>query len=160
MGNAVVKGCQPPLGSAHIYADNANHFGTCMRAVGQEMELVDMELNRVGLATHKVTEASLLRGSLGALVDGTGMEVAPLDHRVRKPVSGLLRLFPLPGRNLNMLALLVIVTPLLESPAIRDRGCDPTLCVSCIGCGGPLAHGPDVWMQRLGVMPSLVRTSV
>ena len=59
-----------------------------------------------------------------------------------------------------MLALLVIVTPLLESPAIRDRGCDPTLCVSCIRCGRPLAHGPGVWMQRLGVMPSLVRTSV
>jgi len=73
-----VKGCQPPLGSAHIYADNGNHFGTCMRAVDQEMELADVELNRVGLATHKVTEASLLTGSLGVLVDGTGMEVAPL----------------------------------------------------------------------------------
>ena len=69
---------------AMIYADNGNHLGVDRASVNAERLLVETELNRVGLATHEVVEATPYVKVLGGMVDGIAHRVSGTPERVAR----------------------------------------------------------------------------
>ena len=87
-----------------IYADNGNHMGLSREQVNDERALVDAELNRVGLATHEVVEATTLVKVLGGMVDGVGLRVYPTPERLaglEKALAVLVGGRPVSGQDLE-----------------------------------------------------------
>jgi hypothetical protein len=89
---------------ALFYADNGIHLALNAAQCNQERALVQKELERVGLATHEVEEASTRFSPLGVSVDGCARTVRPTADRVGKLRLALGRLIngrPTTGEELE-----------------------------------------------------------
>ena len=91
---------------ALLYADNGIHLALNAAQCNQERALVQKELERVGLATHEVEEASTRFSPSGVSVDGCAGTVRPTAARVGKLRLALGRLIngrPTTGEELEII---------------------------------------------------------
>ena len=108
-----------------VYADSGGHFGLCRESVDKDRQEVENILNKHGLVTHEVQEASTVMDILGTHLDGASLEFGPTAHRLgklRAALGPLLRGSPVTGKDLEHIVGHIITILLVNRLALSFLG--------------------------------------